>query len=51
MLHLPLRDKVRHTEIRKRTEIKDTLDRIKASQWKWVGHLSGTEDNRWTKRL
>ena len=51
MLHLSLKDKVRHTSIRKKTRVKDIIEKIKESKWKWAGHLSRTTDNRWTKRL
>ncbi|XP_072016915.1 uncharacterized protein [Amphiura filiformis] len=51
MLHLSLRERVRHTEIRKVTQVKDILQKIKETKWRWAGHLSRTDDNRWTKRL
>ena len=51
MLHLSLKDKVRHTEIRKKTKVQDIIETVKSSKWKWAGHLTRTTDNRWTKRL
>ena len=51
MLHLSLRDKVRHSIIRKKTKVQDIMEKIKAAKWKWAGHLTRVKDNRWTKRL
>jgi hypothetical protein len=51
MLHLSLRDRVKHTEIRKITQVKDIIEKIKETKWRWAGHLSRTQDNRWTMRL
>ena len=51
MLSISLRDRVRHTEIRKRTKVKDIMEKIKESKWRWAGHIARTVDNRWTKRL
>ena len=51
MLHLSLKDKIRHTEIRKKTKVQDIMTKIKAAKWKWAGHVIRTNDNRWTKRM
>ena len=51
MLHLSLRDRVRSTDIRKKTKVQDILKKIKSVKWKWAGHLTRVKDNRWTKRL
>ena len=51
MLHLSLRDKVRSTDIRKKTKVQDIMEKIKTSKWKWAGHLIRSQDDRWTKRL
>ena len=51
MLNLSLRDKIRHTFIRKKTKVKDVIEKIKEMKWRWAGHLARKQDNRWTKRL
>ena len=51
MLNLTLRDKVRHTDIRQKTKVKDIIEKIKETKWRWAGHLSRSQDNRWTKKL
>ena len=51
MLSISLRDRERHTEIRKRTKVKNIMEKIKESKWRWAGHIARTVDNRWTKRL
>lgn len=51
MLNLTLRDRVRHSDIRQKTKVKDVILKIKEMKWKWAGHLSRTQDNRWTKKL
>lgn len=39
------------SEIRSRTQVKDILEKIKESKWRWTGHVAGMQDNRWTKRV
>jgi hypothetical protein len=51
MLHISLRDKIRHSEIRKKTKVKDILEKIKEAKWRWAGHVARRQDNRWTKRI
>jgi hypothetical protein len=51
MLNLSLRDRVRHTHIRKRTKVKDVMQKIKELKWRWAGHIARMDDNRWTKRM
>ena len=51
MLNITLRDKVRCSEIRNRTKVKDIIEKIKEAKWRWACHLARREDNRWTKRL
>ena len=50
MLHIILRDKIKNTDIRRQTKVKDIIQKIKVSKWKWAGHLMRREDNIWTKR-
>lgn len=51
MLHISLRDKIRCTEIRKRTGVKDIIEKIKEAKWRWAGHVARMDDNRWTRRI
>ena len=51
MFHLSIRDRVRHTEIRKSTKVKDIMNKIKELKWRWAGHIARTVDNRWIKRM
>ena len=50
MLHVTLRDKIKNTEIRRQTQVKDIMVKLKEAKWRWAGHLARREDNRWTKR-
>ena len=51
MLNITIRDKIRNSEIRKQTQVKDVIVKIKEAKWRWAGHLMRRDDNRWTKRL
>lgn len=51
ILNLKLSDKVKNTEIRKRTQVTDAIIHVRKLKWKWAGHLSRYEDGRWTKRV
>jgi len=51
MLHITIHDKVKNTEIRRKTQIKAIIEYIKEAKWRWAGHIARREDNRWTKRL
>ena len=51
MLNITIRDKVRNSEIRKQTQVKDIIMKIKEAKWRWAGHLMRRDDNRWTKRM
>lgn len=48
MFGISLRDKVRNTEIRRRTKsrISDTVMRLK---WRWAGHAARRGDDRWSR--
>ena len=50
MLHISLRDRIRHTKIRKITQVKDILEKIKEAKWRWAGHVTRMNDNIWTQR-
>ena len=51
MCNIILQDKIRNSEIRKQTKVKDVKLKIKEATWGLAGHLISREDNRWTKRL
>ena len=51
ILNISLRERIRHTEIRKKTKVKDIIKLSYQKKWKWAGHLARREDNRWTKRV
>ena len=51
MLNITIRDKIRNTEIRKQTQVKDIMVKIKEAKWRWAGHLMRRDDNRWTRRV
>jgi len=50
MLGIKLKDKIRCTEIRKRTRVTDITKTILKSKAKWTGHIARMKDNRWTIR-
>ena len=51
MLNISLRDKVKSSEIRSKTKVKDIIEKIKEAKWRWAGHIARRQDNRWTKRI
>ena len=50
MLNIKLKDKIRNTVIRQRTQIKDVTEKITKTKWSWAGHIARMTDNRWTIR-
>ena len=50
MLNITIRDKIRNTEIRKQTQVKDIMVKIKEATCRWTGHLMHRDDNRWTRK-
>ena len=51
MLNITLKNRIRNSDIRKKTQVKDIIKKIKEAKWRWAGHVARREDNRWTKRL
>jgi hypothetical protein len=51
MLGVSLRDRIRNTEIRKRTQVTDVIQRIASLKWRWAGHVARSSDEKWTKKL
>lgn len=51
MLGISLRDKIKNEEIRRRTGVKDIVERIAELKWQWTGHIARQKDGRWTPRI
>lgn len=51
MLGVSLRDRIRNTEIRRRTKLTDIAQRVASLKWKWAGHISRREDERWSQKV
>ena len=51
MLNITIRDKISNTDIRKQTQVKDIMVKIKEAKWRCTGHLMRRDDNRWTRRV
>ena len=51
MVGITKRDKVRNTELREKTKVRDVIHEIKTKKWRWAGHLARREDNRWTHKV
>ncbi len=52
MLHISIiRDRIKCTEIRKKTGERDIIRTIKQAEWRWAGHTARRNDNRWTTRI
>lgn len=49
MLGLSLRDKIRNTAKRRRTKVRDIVEKVAKMKWRWAGHIARYEDNRWTR--
>ena len=43
--------KIPHTQIRKQTKATDILEYAARTKWKWAGHVSRMNENRWTQRV
>ena len=48
MVGVTRKDRVRNTDLRERTKVRDIIQDIKTKQWRWAGHLARRQDNRWT---
>ncbi|CAH2227233.1 jg23093 [Pararge aegeria aegeria] len=51
MLGFSLRDRIRNDEIRRRTKVTDTAQRISKLKWQWAGHVCRRTDGRWGRRV
>ena len=50
ILGITLRNRVRNTEIRSKTQIKDAAETAIRLKWKWAGHVLRLKDDRWNHR-
>ncbi|KAI8420615.1 hypothetical protein MSG28_007859 [Choristoneura fumiferana] len=50
MLGVSLRDRIRNTEIRRRTKVTDIAGKICKLKWQWAGHIARRTDNRWGEK-
>ncbi|KAI8440939.1 hypothetical protein MSG28_009236 [Choristoneura fumiferana] len=51
MLGVSLRDRIRNTEIRRRTKVTDIAGKICKLKWQWAGHIARRTDNRWGRKV
>jgi hypothetical protein len=51
MLGISIRDRIRNDEIRRRTKVKDVVEKYASLKWRWAGHVARRQDGRWTKRI
>lgn len=47
ILHISLRDRVKNTTIRERTQVKDAAHSAQILKWKWAGHVIRLNPDRW----
>ena len=50
MLNVKLKDRIGSTTIRPRTRVTDIVQYVTNTNWKWAGHITRMQDNRWTIR-
>lgn len=51
MLGARLSDKIRNSEMRKKTKITDIITRIEHLKWGWTGHMLRCKMNKWSKQV
>ena len=51
ILNITTRDKIRNTKIKKQTQVKDVMVKIKEAKWRWAGHQMRRDGNMWTRRV
>ncbi|PZC84828.1 hypothetical protein B5X24_HaOG203818 [Helicoverpa armigera] len=50
-LGIKLKDKIRNSVIRKRTNLSDALTFSLQRKWRWAGHVARYDENRWPLRV
>ena len=51
MLKVTLRDRIDNRALRKMSGVKDIVEMIRESKFRWAGHVARLEDNRWTSQI
>ena len=51
ILNINLQERITNTEIRKRTKIKDVIEKICVLKWNWAGHIGRMIYNKWTRKI
>ncbi|CAG9834558.1 unnamed protein product, partial [Diabrotica balteata] len=51
MLNVSLRDHITNQLISQISGVQDVIERTTTPKWNWAGHLTRTQDDRWTKRI
>ncbi|CAH2267507.1 jg22595 [Pararge aegeria aegeria] len=51
MLGVSLRDRIRNVEIRRRTRVTDTAQRVAKQKWQWAGNIVRRKDGRWGPKV
>lgn len=51
ILDIKKQDKVRNTNIRRKTNVIDALTHCKKQKWKWAGHVARMDNGNWAKRI
>ncbi|PSN37169.1 hypothetical protein C0J52_20657 [Blattella germanica] len=46
---ISIRDRIKNTEVRRRTQVKDVATASQVTKWRWAGHVVRLNTNRWTK--
>lgn len=44
-------ERVRNEKNRKRTKVKDSIEKITKMAWRWVEHVARQDVERWTRKL
>ena len=49
ILNISIRDRIKNTEVRRRTQVKDAATAAQVTKWRWAGHVASLNINNWTK--
>jgi len=51
MLGVSLRDHIQNDKNRKGTKVDDDIEHIARQKWRWVGHVTRQDNDKWTRRI
>lgn len=51
ILNIKLRDKIKLTNIRSKTKVKDVTYTLKKLKWNWAGHMVRSKKKKWTNEI